>query len=272
MAKIVLLTGASTGIGKDIALTLLDRGYKVYGAARRVELMKDIESKGGKALSLDVSRPESCAAAVEAVIKAEGRIDVLINNAGYGSFGAIEDVPLEEARRQFDVNVFGLAHLMQLVIPHMKAQKSGRIVNISSVVGRTALPLMAWYCASKHAVEALSDSARLELRHLGIGVSLIEPGMVESEFKQVAFDHLDKSNIGADYTLIAENMTAYQAKRAAAPASSVSRTVIMALESPRPRARYIPNADSYWGQAARRWLGDGLYDWGVTTVLGRKRR
>lgn len=268
--RIVLLTGASAGIGKDIALNLIKKGYTVYGAARRIEMMQDIEELGGKVLKLDVTDDASCQAAVDAIMKTEGRIDFLINNAGYGAFGTLEHLPMKEARRQFDVNVFGLAYLMQLVIPHMKKQRQGRIINISSVVGRVVIPMIGWYCASKHAVEALSDAARIELKQFGIKVSLIQPGVVESEFKQTAFDRLEHNFVGSDYQHMADNMIKYQENRRPAPASTVTKTVIKALESLSPAPRYIPNTDSLLSQWARRIAGDRLYDFAVTTFLGRK--
>ena len=137
---VVLLTGASSGIGYDVAPLLVRYGYTVYGAARRVEKIEELASEGVKSLSMDVTDEASMEAAVQQIIDAEGRIDVLINNAGYGSYGAIEDVPIDEARRQFEVNLFGLARLTQLVLPHMRSQGRGRILNISSMAGRITAP------------------------------------------------------------------------------------------------------------------------------------
>ena len=145
---VVLLTGASSGIGYDVAPLLMRYGYTVYGAARRVEKIEELASEGVKALSLDVTDEASMEAAVQQIIDAEGRIDVLINNAGYGFYGAIEDVPINEARRQFEVNLFGLARLTQLVLPHMRARGRGRILNLSSMAGRITMPLGAWYHAT----------------------------------------------------------------------------------------------------------------------------
>ncbi|MGL5721573.1 MAG: oxidoreductase [Brevinema sp.] len=268
--KVALLTGASSGIGKDTALALIQHGWTVYGAARRVEMMEYLNQLGGKALKLDITDDASCKAAVEVVLSAEGHIDALINNAGYGSFGAIEDVSPEDARRQFDVNVFGLARMMQLVIPSMKTRRKGRIVNISSVVGKVSLPMMGWYCASKHAVEALSDAARMELKGLGVSVSVIEPGVVESEFKDTAFSYFDEEKISMDYRHIAKNMMDYQAARPSAPASTVSKAVLHAVGSAFPKARYVPNADAKFAQVARKWVGDGVYDFAVMKVLNKK--
>ena len=168
MTKIALVTGASSGIGEATARALLAAGYKVFAGARRLDRMAGLAAAGATLLKLDVTDDASMVAAVEAIKAGAGRLDVLVNNAGYGSYGALEDVPLEEARRQFDVNVFGLARLCQLVLPIMRAQKSGKIVNITSIGGKIWEPLGCWYHATKFAVEGLSDCLRVEvaaLRH-----------------------------------------------------------------------------------------------------------
>ncbi|MGL5254733.1 MAG: oxidoreductase [Brevinema sp.] len=270
MKKVALLTGASSGIGKDTALFLIQHGWTVYGAARRVDMMEYLNQLGGKALKLDISDDASCREVVESVLSAEGHIDALINNAGYGCFGAIEDVSPEDARRQFDVNVFGLSRMMQLVIPSMRARKSGRIVNISSVVGKISMPMMGWYCASKHAVEALSDAARMELKDFGIKVSIIEPGAVNSEFKEAAFSNFDEAKISSHYQHIAKNIASYQNNRRSAAPSTISKSILHAITSPFPKIRYAPNPDSVLGQAARKWAGDSIYDFAIMSILNRK--
>ena len=143
---------------------LLAAGYIAYAGARRVDAMRSLEAAGARVLSLDVTDDASMTAAVDTILRETGRIDVLVNNAGYGSYGALEDVPLDEGRRQFEVNIFGLARLTQLVLPTMRAQRAGRIVNVSSVSGKIGEPFGSWYHASKHALEGLSDSLRMELR------------------------------------------------------------------------------------------------------------
>ena len=156
--KVILITGASSGIGFDSAQTLAKQGHRVYAAARRMELMEPLKAYGVKVFGMDVTDEESMKQGVETVIQAEGRIDVLINNAGYGYFGAIENVPLEEARRQLEVNVFGLARLTQLVLPYMRKQRSGRIINTSSIAGKMVFYMGGWYNVTKYSVEALSDA------------------------------------------------------------------------------------------------------------------
>ena len=187
MSKIVLITGASSGIGKATAKLLLKKGYIVYGAARRLDKMKDLEQLGAKLLHMDLTDDSIMVSGIEEIITCEGRIDVLINNAGFGSYGAIEDVAIESARYQLEVNVFGAARLMQLVLPYMRKAQFGKIVNISSIGGKLANPFGGWYHASKFALEALSDSLRMEIKHFGIDVILIEPGGVKSEWSDIRF-------------------------------------------------------------------------------------
>jgi NAD(P)-dependent dehydrogenase (short-subunit alcohol dehydrogenase family) len=153
--KVILITGASAGMGKDFAKELLNDGHIVYGAARRTDKMEDIRQLGVKVLALDVTDDTSMVGVVDTIVKAEGRIDVLVNNAGYGSYGAVEDVPISDARQQIEVNVFGAARMAQLVVPHMRAQNFGRIINVTSIGGKLATPLGGWYHASKFALEGL---------------------------------------------------------------------------------------------------------------------
>ena len=162
--KIILVTGASSGIGFDAARSLAQKGHRVYGAARRVEKMEPLRAYGVIPLRMDVTDEASMEAGVRSILEAEGRIDILVNNAGYGSFGAIENVPIEEARRQLEVNVFGLARLTQLVLPSMRAQQAGRIIDIASVAGKMNLYFGGWYHVSKFAVESLSDALRMTIR------------------------------------------------------------------------------------------------------------
>ena len=197
--KVVLITGASSGIGYEAAQRLARRGCKVYAAARRLELMEPLRQEGIVPLRLDVCDEASMRQCVETVIQAEGRIDVLINNAGYGYFGAVENVSDAEARRQLEVNVFGLATMCRLVIPHMRKQGSGRIVNTSSIAGLVVLPFGGWYHVSKYSVEALSDALRMELRPFGIDVSMIEPGGIKTDWGLIAADHLRDSSAGTPY-------------------------------------------------------------------------
>jgi NAD(P)-dependent dehydrogenase (short-subunit alcohol dehydrogenase family) len=184
--KVALVTGGSSGIGEATALKLQELGYTTYAAARRVERMEHLTTTGIRPLAMDVTDDESMQSGVEQIVAEEGRIDVLVNAAGYGSYGALEDVPLSEARNQFEVNLFGAARLTQHVLPRMREQRSGTVVNITSLGGKIYTPLGAWYHATKHALEALSDCLRMELKSFGIDVVVIEPGAIRTEFNGIA--------------------------------------------------------------------------------------
>ena len=242
MTKVILITGASSGIGFDAAVSLARQGHRVYAAARRVERMEPLKALGVVPLRMDVTDEASLEAGVRTVLEAEGRIDALVNNAGYGYFGAIENVPLEEARRQLEVNVFGLARLCQLVIPSMREQGSGRIVNISSVAGKTVLYFGGWYHVSKFSVEALSDALRMELKPFGIDVSMIEPGGIKTNWGIIAADHLAESSKGTPYEAEglreSETMRKAYSMRLLSNPSVVTRAISKAVNSRRPRARY----------------------------------
>ena len=240
--KVILITGASSGIGYDAALALAAQGHKVYAAARRVEKMEPLKASGIVPIKMDVTDEQSMASGVKEVLDAEGRIDVLINNAGYGYFGAVENVTMEEARRQLDVNVFGLARLCQMVLPSMRAQHWGRIINLSSVAGRSVIYFGGWYHVSKYSVEALSDSMRMELKPFGIDVVKIEPGAIKTDWGLIAADHLRASSEGTPYeaegTRWANAMRwGYSSKYLSSP-KVITRVLLRAVNSRRPRARY----------------------------------
>ena len=191
--KVVLITGGSSGIGYESSIMFAKNGYKVYTAARRLEKMESLKEYGITPIYLDVTDDEVCKSCVDEIINKEGKIDILINNAGYGSLGPIEMVDLEEAKKQLDVNVYGIVRITKLVVPYMRKQKSGRIINISSAAGRVTTYLGGWYHVSKYAVEALSDSLRMELKDFGIDVVIIEPGAIESARGDIAADHLEEA-------------------------------------------------------------------------------
>ncbi|HEY2767818.1 MAG TPA: oxidoreductase [Solirubrobacteraceae bacterium] len=186
VSKTVLITGCSTGIGRATALRLAGHGWTVYATARRPESIADLERSGCKTLALDVTDEESMHAAVEAVEQAEGAVGVLVNNAGYSQGGPIEQVPMDAVRRQFETNVFGAIRLTQLVLPAMRAQRWGKIVNVSSMGGRLTFPGGGLYHASKYALEAISDALRFEVRGFGVDTIVIEPGLIVTDFAQAA--------------------------------------------------------------------------------------
>lgn len=240
--KVILVTGASSGIGYDVAQALALRGHKVYAAARRVEKMEPLKSNGIEVLPLDVTDEASMQQCVKTILDREDRIDVLVNNAGYGYFGAVENVSMDEARRQLEVNLFGLARLSQLVLPTMRAQHSGRIINLSSVAGRTVIYFGGWYHVSKYSVEALSDAMRMELKPFGIDVVKIEPGAIKTDWGLIAADHLKESSAGTPYeqegTRWANAMRWGYSSRYLSSPSVITRAILRAVESRRPRTRY----------------------------------
>lgn len=241
-SRIILITGASSGIGFEAARLLARQGHRVYGAARRVALMEPLQADGVTPLHMDVTDETSVRDGVQAVLDAEGRIDVLVNNAGYGYFGAIENVSLEEARRQMEVNVFGLACLTRAVLPAMRERGSGRIVNVASVAGKMNLYFGGWYHVSKFAVEAFSDALRMEVRPFGIEVSIIEPGGIKTDWGLIAADHLQESSQGTPYQeeafREAHNLRkAYSSDLLSKPAV-IARAISRAVNSRRPRTRY----------------------------------
>lgn len=264
-ARVALVTGASAGIGKAIARRLLADGWTVYGAARRVERMEDLRAEGARILHLDVADEASRVAAVDRLLNAEGRIDALVNDAGYGVYGALEDVPAEEARRQFEVNVFGLMRLTQLVLPTMRAARAGTIVNVSSVGGRLWLPMAGWYYASKHALEALSDVLRVEVRPFGVRVVVVQPGAIRTEFQQTSSRHLERSAKGSPYLdPFAEVIRALQTHEKPAAPEVVADAVSRALRARSPRRRYV----APWGATGLlvlRWL---LPEWAWERLAG----
>ncbi len=264
MAKIVLITGASSGIGEEAAKGLLAAGYTVYAGARRVDRMQPLAQAGGRLLALDVTDDASMTTAVSTILQEAGHIDVLINNAGYGSYGSLEEVPLDEARRQFDVNIFGLARLTQLVLPTMRAQRSGRIVNVSSIGGKLGEPFGCWYHATKFALEGLSDSLRMELHPFGIDVVVIEPGAILTEWNGIARDGLMKYSGDGAYREGARAQVKMMASAdrgsLPSPPSVVARTIVQAVEARKPRTRYATGGGAKTILFLRRVLSDRAFD------------
>ena len=240
--KVILLTGASSGIGYDTAVALAQQGHKVYAAARRVDRMEPLRQYGIVPLKMDVTDEASMQEGVKTLLDAEGRIDVLINNAGYGYFGAVENVPMDDARNQLEVNVFGLARLCQLVLPTMRAQHSGRIINTASVAGRSVFYYGGWYHVSKYAVESLSDALRMELKPFGIDVVIIEPGAIKTNWGIIAADHLIESSKGTAYeqtgTMMANNLRNMYLSNTISDPAVVRKAIVRAVNARRPCTRY----------------------------------
>ena len=272
--KVALVTGASSGIGEAAARKLNELGYTVYGAARRVERMKDLADAGVHVLAMDVTDAESMTEGVRRIIEDNGRIDVLVNNAGYGSYGAVEDVPLAEARAQFEVNVFGAAQLIQLVAPHMRAQGSGRIVNITSMGGKIYTPFGGWYHGTKFALEALSDALRNELRPFGVDVVVIEPGAIRTEWGGIAADNLRRTSGTGAYAKSVDRM-ATTMSRGARPGSRlgsdpkvIASAIARAATTRRPRIRYAVGMGAKPAIFLRWLLPDRAFDGLLRLGLG----
>jgi NADP-dependent 3-hydroxy acid dehydrogenase YdfG len=259
---VVLITGASSGIGKATALMLAKEGYRVFAGARRVEKMEAMRAANIEPIALDVTDGESVAEAVRTIMERAGRLDILVNNAGYGLYGILEEVPHEEAQRQFDVNVFGLMTMTRAVLPVMRAQGGGRIINISSVAGKFVTPVSGWYAASKHAVEALSDALRIEVAPFGVKVVLIEPGAIRTEFEDTAVQQLESTRQMDVYSQMATKFkTLVQNNYRNAPgADVVAKTIVRAVHAANPRARYAFPMDSRMLILVRRLAGDRMID------------
>lgn len=259
--KVILVTGASAGIGKATALQLIAEGHVVYGAARRVENMKELEEAGGHVIKMDVLEEDQIQAGVQRMLDEQGRIDVLVNNAGYAVYGSVEDITIDEARRQFEVNIFGLARLTQLVLPGMREQKNGTIINVSSVGGKIFTPLGSWYHATKHALEGWSDCLRMETEQFGINTVIIQPGAIKTEFADVMNQPmLDRSKDGP-YEPLAKALDqatteAYEKKGRHSPPEVIAKTISRAIAAKKPKTRYASGAFAGMLLFMRKWLSD----------------
>lgn len=265
MKKTALVTGASSGIGKMIALELKTAGFKVYAAARRVEMMKDLEKEGITPVELDLTKDESIVNCVNTVFSTEKSIDVLVNNAGYGSYGAIEDVPIDEGRRQFDVNLFGMARLIQLVTPRMRENRCGKIVNISSMGGKIWTKFGGWYHATKFAVEGLSNCLRMELKPFGIDVIVVEPGGIKTPWGIIAAENLKKTSANGAYADMANKaadgmIKNYSGKMLSKP-ELIAKTVRKAVTKRKPRTRYLVGFGAKPMVLTHKLFGDRVFDW-----------
>ena len=267
ISKAVLISGCSTGIGRATALHLAKGRYKVYATARREESIADLAGQGCTVLALDVCDEASMRAAVARVEAAEGAVGVLINNAGYGSEGPVEEVPMDEVRRQFETNVFGLLRLTQLCLPGMRRQRWGKVINLSSMGGRLTFPGGGVYHATKYAVEALSDALRFEVAGFGVDVVVVEPGAIRTEFGNTAIARVDALGGSADYATFREALKhnirdAYDGRLAALAdgPEAVAKAIERSLAARRPRTRYVVTAGARLMIGLRRWLPDRAFD------------
>jgi short-subunit dehydrogenase len=262
MNKVVLITGASAGIGKATAIYLAQNGYTVYAAGRRIEKMQELKAFGIKQIMLDVTRDESAVACVDQILSEAGGIDILVNNAGFGFYGAIEDVQMKDARYQMEVNVFGAMRMVQLVLPGMRKNRYGKIINISSVGGKVAGPLGGWYHASKFALEGLSDSLRNEVRGFGIDVIVIEPGATKSEWGDIALGGLLKVSGETAYKdLAAKTYKMFKRNSVKKPeALVIAELVKQGIEAKGSKTRYWGGYMASTALFMRRLLSDKMMD------------
>jgi NADP-dependent 3-hydroxy acid dehydrogenase YdfG len=265
--SVVLITGCSSGIGAATAADLVAHGHTVYATARRPETLKALADKGCHTLALDVTNEESMAAAVAAVEDEAGSIDVLVNNAGYSQSGAVESIPLDNIRKQFETNVFGLIRMSQLVLPGMRAAGSGRIINIGSMGGRLTFPGGGIYHATKYAVEAISDAMRFEVQGFGVQIVLIEPGLITTGFADTAVGSVDGLNDGpyAEFNsrvgaVTADIYAGNVAKFLGGSPDSVAEVVRKAIETNRPKARYTVTPSATLSILQRQLTPDRIWD------------
>jgi NADP-dependent 3-hydroxy acid dehydrogenase YdfG len=241
MSNVVLITGCSTGIGRDLADQLTKVGYIVVATARKMESLEKIQA--ALKLPLDVTQPESIKKAIENIIEKYGRIDVLINNAGYAQIGAIEEISDDQVQRMYDVNIFGVMRMIRAIVPYMRQQRSGRIINISSIAGKMTTPVNGTYSSTKFALEAMSDAMRVELESFNIQVILIEPGAIKTHFDQTVHTHGDAilTNAASPYLpLYRQYQQVSDSMRKQEPGPEVvTKAVRKALETIKPKARYL---------------------------------
>ena len=268
VSKAVLITGGSSGIGWATAERLVNVGWKVYATARNVEKIAPLEQRGCQLLPLDVTDEDSMRLAVDEVEQREGVVGVLVNNAGYSQSGAVEAVPVEKVRRQFETNVFGLARMCQLVLPGMRRQGYGRIVNVSSMGGKLTFPGGGYYHATKHAVEALSDALRFEVEGFSVKVSVIEPGLIRTGFADTALGSMDDLNGENPYAgfdegvarTTAENYERGPISRLGGGPEAVAEAIEQAISARSPKSRYAVTPSAHLFLRLRRLLPDRAWD------------
>jgi NAD(P)-dependent dehydrogenase (short-subunit alcohol dehydrogenase family) len=268
VSKAVLITGCSSGIGWATAERLVNVGWKVYATARNVEKIAPLEQRGCQLLPLDVTDEDSMRLAVDEVERREGAVGVLVNNAGYSQSGAVEAVPMEKVRRQFETNVFGLARMCQLVLPGMRRQGYGRIVNVSSMGGKLTFPGGGYYHATKHAVEALSDALRFEVEGFGVKVSVIEPGLIRTGFADTALGSMDDLDgedpyAGFDESVArttAENYERGPISKLGGGSEAVAEAIEQAISARSPKSRYAVTPSAHLFLRLRRLLPDRAWD------------
>jgi NAD(P)-dependent dehydrogenase (short-subunit alcohol dehydrogenase family) len=271
--RIALVTGSSSGIGRATALALNRAGFRTIATSPHIERLDALEAAGCEALHLDLTDESSMVEAVETVEELHGPIQVLVNNAGYGQYGPIEEVPIEAVRRQFEVNVFGLIRMCQLVVPGMRRFGSGRIINVSSVAGEVSQPGAGLYHATKHAIEAISDTLRMELGPFNIDVVDIQPGPVATNFAETAIAHIPDTGLGSPYLIFKRNLVAttrdmLSFKRPdVLTADEVASAIVQAATARRPDTRYHVGLSSKVTSLLHTVLPDRVWDFAVSRLV-----
>ncbi|MDA9716872.1 oxidoreductase [Candidatus Marinimicrobia bacterium] len=261
--KVVLITGTAYGIGKSTAELLIDKGHIVYGGDILVEENLYLNDIGGTALEMDVTNQEHIDKAINQIISEQGRVDVLVNNAGLGVYGAIEDVSMEDIYYQYDVNLFGLARVTKAVLPYMREKESGLIVNISSVLGETYGPLAGWYLSTKHALEGWSDALRVELKEFDIDVVVVQPGAINTNFSNVTKTYIDKYRENSAYQhLYGEPITdtGNEVLSNQSDPIVIAKVINKAMNARNPKTRYAAGAYSKIGIFLRKIMTDKMFD------------
>ena len=261
--KVILITGTALGIGKSTALHLIEKGHIVYGGDILIEENLYLNESGGFALEMDVTNQEHIDAAIKKIINEQGRIDVLVNNAGLGVYGAIEDVSMEDIYYQYDVNLFGLARVTKAVLPYMREKESGTIINISSVLGETYGPLAGWYLSTKHALEGWSDALRVELKKFDIDVVIIQPGAINTNFSNVTKTYIDKYRENSPYEhLYGEPITdtGNEILSNQSDPIVIAKVINKAIDARNPKTRYAAGAYSRIGIFLRKIMTDKMFD------------
>lgn len=269
----VLITGGSSGIGRIAALEIAELGYRVYTAARRLDKMEDLRKSGIHPLKIDLTDSQSIRQGMEKILSQSGGVDILINNAGYGSYGSVEEVPMEEARRQFDVNLFGLAEITRTVLPGMRERGRGRIINVSSIAGRIHAPYAAWYHASKHALEGFNSCLRTEVSPFGIEVISVQPGPIRTEWLDISAENLLKQSGRGPYADEVGKVASSYRRLFAQPFTSaapekIAGVIVKAATASRPPTRYVCPAGAKMMLLLRWGLPDRILDFLTRKAVG----
>jgi short-subunit dehydrogenase len=270
MSKVILVTGASKGIGVELAEKLIDKGFTVYCAARSVEKMTALQAKGGRILALDCNNHRSIEQCVKTILDECGGVDILVNNAGFGLYGAIENVSMSDGREQMEVNFFAPVYLAKLLVPAMRERGGGKIINISSVAGRVYSPLSGWYCASKFALEGITDCMRLELAQFNIKAVLIEPGPIKTEWSAGAKNSLLKNSAHTpyeDFGQMSFRLLSGATGGMASEPSAVVNAIMKAVYAKKPKTRYLCGKMSRMAVLSKSLMGNKLFDKAIQSQL-----